>query len=152
MVIRFLRTGTPSMLKQAPFIFTVIALILLHPGFTTGQALAPGPSGTHSVKHTAPSNPQNDFAGLTFTDEQKAKIAQIQGDMKPRMDTVAKDKNLTPEQKGAMLDGYHRMEQQQIFAVLTPEQQTEVRKKMVARRSAEREKTKPQQPVPRGGY
>lgn len=79
----------------------------------------------------------DDFSGLKFTDEQKAKIDQIHQDMKSRKDTVAKDEKLSAEQKGAMLDGYRRMERGEILKVLTPEQLTEVRKRVLARRAAE---------------
>jgi legume-like lectin family protein len=75
--------------------------------------------------------PTDDFiGGLNFTDGQKAKIDQIYQNMKPRMDAVVKDGKLSPEQKDAMLEGYRRQERSEVFKVLTPEQQTEVRKKL----------------------
>jgi Spy/CpxP family protein refolding chaperone len=43
-----------------------------------------------------------------------------------------------------MLDGYRRMERGQVFNVLTPEQQIEVRKRVRARRAAEQEERKKQ--------
>lgn len=58
---------------------------------------------------------------------------------KQRIDTVNKDENLTPEVKTAMLDGYQRIEMQELFRVLTPQQQAEVRKKVLARRAAEQQ-------------
>ena len=78
----------------------------------------------------------DDFAGLTYTTDQKAKIRQIHQDMKKRMDTVAKDNKLSPEQKWAMLQGYQHMERGQVYKVLTADQQKEVRKKALARRAA----------------
>jgi Spy/CpxP family protein refolding chaperone len=69
--------------------------------------------------------------------------------MKGRMDNVVKDEKLIPEQKGAMLDGYRRMEYRQVFGVLTPEQQKEVREKVRARRAAEQEEKKKQQSPPK---
>jgi Spy/CpxP family protein refolding chaperone len=100
-------------------------------------------------KKVAP--PADDFAGLQYTEEQKARIDQIHKDMKLRVDAVVKDEKLSAEQKGAMLDGYRRMERNQIFQVLTPEQQAEVRKKLLARRAAARaEKNKQEQsPLPK---
>jgi len=52
----------------------------------------------------------------------------------------SKDEKLNPDQKSSMLDGYWRMEQRQIFAELTPEQQQEVRSK--AKHAAEQDKKK----------
>ncbi len=83
-----------------------------------------------------------DLAGLQFTDDQKAKIHQIHQDIKSRMDAVLKDDKLSPEQKGAMIQGYRHMERGQVYKVLTPEQQTEVRKKVLARRTAPQKKEK----------
>jgi Spy/CpxP family protein refolding chaperone len=94
------------------------------------------------------SQPPDDFAGLTYTDEQKAKIDQIRQDTKQRMDVVKKDEKLAPEAKQAMLDGYQRLEIQQLFKVLTPEQQAEVRKKATARRAAEQQKKQNSPPRP----
>jgi Spy/CpxP family protein refolding chaperone len=102
-------------------------------------------SGAARVDQKAVVHLSDDFDGLTFTNEQKAEIDQIYQEMKPRMDNVVKDEMLTSDQKGAMLDGYRRMEQRQIFAVLTPDQQKEVRKKINARHAAEQEKKKRQQ-------
>ena len=88
------------------------------------------------------------FAGLTLTDEQKAKVDQIHKDIISRMKIVAKDPAENADQKGAMLEGLARMERNQIFQILTPEQQAEVRKKIAARReSAKKEdRARPLQP------
>lgn len=93
--------------------------------------------------------PTDDFAGLTFTDDQKAKIDQIHQNMKPRMDAVVKDEKLDAGQKEAMLEGLLRMESRQIFKVLTPGQRLEVRDRILARRAAEREERKKNQPLRR---
>jgi Spy/CpxP family protein refolding chaperone len=45
-----------------------------------------------------------------------------------------------------MLDGYRRMENGQVFKLLTPEQQDAVRHKIQAERLAEREQKKKQSP------
>ncbi len=78
----------------------------------------------------------DDFAGVNYTNEQQAKIRQIHQDIKARMDAVVKDKKLSPEQKGAMLQGYQHMERGEIYKMLTTEQRTEVRKRVLARRQA----------------
>jgi Spy/CpxP family protein refolding chaperone len=119
------------------------------PGLTRVQSSPPSPAHTpHTALPAAGSNrgirPTDDFAGLKFTDDQKAKIAHIHQDIKSRMDAVDKDEKLTAEQKAAMLDGYRRMERGQVFNVLTPEQQIEVRKRVRARRAAEQEERKKQ--------
>jgi Spy/CpxP family protein refolding chaperone len=88
--------------------------------------------------------PTDDFAGLKLTDDLKAKIDQIHQSIKSRMDAVVKDQKLTSEQKEAMLAGFRHMERGQVFKVLTPEQQIEVRTRAGARRAAEQEEKKKQ--------
>ena len=76
--------------------------------------------------------PTDIFAGLQYTEDQKAKISKIHQDMKSRMDAVIKDDKLSPDQKGAFLQGFERMEKGEVYKVLTPEQKTEVRKRALA--------------------
>ena len=78
----------------------------------------------------------DDFAGLEFTDDQKSRISKIHEDFKARLDAVIKDDKLSPDQKGAMLQGFERMERGEVYKVLTREQQQEVRKRVLARRAA----------------
>ena len=99
------------------------------------------------LKRDAP--PTDYFAGLTFTEDQKAKIDEIHRNMKARVDTVNKDGKLDPEQKRAMLDGYRRMQNGQIFKLLTPEQQNVVRENVRAQRQADAEETKKKQSLPK---
>lgn len=119
------------------------------PGLTRVQSSPPGPVQTPHMPSPAArpkrdTRPTDDFAGLNYTDDQKAKINQIHQDMKSRMDTVVKDEKLTAEQRDAMLKGYQRMERSQVFKVLTPVQQKEVLKRVRARRAAEQEGKKKQ--------
>ena len=81
----------------------------------------------------------DDFAGLKFTDDQQAKIHKIREDFQNRLDVVLKDDKLSPEQKGAMLQGFKHMERSEIYKALTAEQQVEVRKRILARREAARQ-------------
>lgn len=136
------------------------------PGLSQAQSSPPSQSNAPPSPSSAPSpaptkpkpfpmarpkkvaRPTDDFAGLTYTDEQKAKIAQIQKDTKAHIDLVAKDEKLDADQKGAMIEGYERMERGQVFKVLTPEQQTEVRKKAHARHAVEQQEQKKKQPQP----
>ena len=94
------------------------------------------------LKHV---DPLDDFAGVNFTAEQKARIEQIREKNRSRMHDVAVDTKLSPEQRAAMVEGIQRLERGEVYQVLKPEQQTEVRKRVQARRAAaqkERDKKK----------
>ncbi len=121
------------------------------PELARGQINAPGhaptpPKGAPVARPQRAPSTVDDFAGLKYTDEQKAKIDQIHQDMKSRMDAVVKDGKLTAEQRDAMLAGYGRMERSQVYKVLTSEQQKEVLKRIRARRVAEQEEKKQHTP------
>lgn len=112
------------------------------PGLTRAQSSPPSPAPTPSktspaVRAKKNTPPPDDFAGLQYTDEQKARIDQIHQDMKSRMDATVKDKNLTAEQKNVMLAGYQRMERSQVFKVLTTQQRKEVLRRLRVRHAAE---------------
>jgi hypothetical protein len=112
------------------------------PGLTRAQSSPPSPA---PIPHKAPpaARPKKDtpppdyFAGLQYTDEQKAQIDQIHQDVKARMDATAKDEKLTAEQKDAMLKGYQRMERSSVYRVLTSTQRKEVLRRIRARKAAE---------------
>jgi hypothetical protein len=104
------------------------------------------PNTSRTVQPRKEISPDDDFAGLKFTGEQQAKIDKIHQDIESRMDVVQKTDKLRPEQKNGMLEGYRRIERAQIFEVLTPEQQTEVRKRARARRAATLEEQKKKSP------
>jgi Spy/CpxP family protein refolding chaperone len=144
----------------AGFIFLCAA-----PGRTSAQSSPPSPPSASSPssapipmpaprKRLPAARPKtgpgsaDDFAGLEYTDDQKAKIDKIHADMKVRLDAVAQDGKLTPEQRDAMLEGYKRMERSQVFKALTPEQQKEVLKRARARHVAEEGEQKKRQPPP----
>ncbi len=93
------------------------------------------PKITRPTRMTKEPGPMDDVAGLDFTDDQKARINKIQEDFKARLDAVIKDDKLSPEQKGAMLQGFQHMERGEVYKVLTREQQAEVRKRILARRA-----------------
>jgi hypothetical protein len=114
------------------------------PRLTRGQSNPSGPVQTPHVASPAarPKNdarPPDDLAGLTLTPEQRVKISQIHKDFKSRMEVVVKDDKLNEDQKSAMLTGFRRMENGEVFKALTPEQQKEVRQKVLARRAAAKE-------------
>lgn len=81
----------------------------------------------------------DDFAGLALTDDQKTKIAQIRHNAELRREAVIKDENMGQSQKDTALQLLQRIETGKIFKVLTPDQQAEVRKRIVARRAAEQQ-------------
>ena len=110
------------------------------PGLTRAQSAPPGlvqapkvASSGAQVKRD--SLPADDFAGLNYSEEQKTEIDQIHRNTKALMDAVAKDDKLTADQKDAMLQGYKRLEYGRVYKVLTPEQQRQVRQKILARRA-----------------
>lgn len=74
---------------------------------------------------------------LTLTDDQKAQIGHIHRDMQNRMELVVKDDKETIDQKEAMIEGLKRMRLHQILLVLTPEQRSELKKKLSAQQPAE---------------
>ena len=125
--------------------------------------VAPGPLGSQSNSSGVPTTPNpaspsapaksdtrpiDDFAGLTFTDDQKTKIAQIRQDAGLRREAVVKNERLTEGQKDTTLEGLQRIEMSKIFKVLTPDQQAEVRKRMMARRAAEQQVQQSKQAAP----
>jgi hypothetical protein len=110
------------------------------PGLTRAQSAPPGPVQAPKVASSGAqmkrdSLPVDDFAGLKYSEEQKTEIDQIQRNTKALMDAVAKDDKLTADQKDAMLLGYKRIEYGQVYKVLTPEQQRQVRQRIQARRA-----------------
>jgi Spy/CpxP family protein refolding chaperone len=126
------------------------------PGLESAQSNPPGATPTpQAASPTARPKkgtpPADYFAGLTLTDDQKAKIAEIRKDAKSHMDAVRKDEKLSPDQKDAFLSGLRRMENGEIFKVLTPEQQKEVRQRVRAQHAAEQQQKKaaPATPPPK---
>ncbi len=107
---------------------------------------APKAASGASQSKTDPLAANSDFAGLTLSDEQKAQVAKIHEESNSHRELVAKDTKMGPEQKDAMISGYTRLEYGQIFRVLTPEQQRQVRQKIAARKAAEQAKQKKRPP------
>jgi Spy/CpxP family protein refolding chaperone len=112
------------------------------PGLTRAQSGPPHPAQTagassRGAQPKKDSLPADDFAGLNYTDEQKAEIDRIHRDTKSREDAVAKDEKLTADQKEAMLVGYTRIEYGMVYRVLTPEQKRQVQQRIRARHAAD---------------
>jgi len=99
----------------------------------------PTPQASPAARPRRNTPPPDFLAGLTLTDDQKAKIEKIRQDTKSREEALAKDTKLSPDVKDAMLHGYYRIENSEIFEVLTPEQQQQVRKRISAYRASARQ-------------
>jgi Spy/CpxP family protein refolding chaperone len=69
---------------------------------------------------------------LSLTDDQKAKVKDIFADAKTKHQTVANDTSLTDDQKKAKLKELHEGTLAKVNAVLTPDQQTELKSKIEA--------------------
>jgi Spy/CpxP family protein refolding chaperone len=118
----------------------------------SGLAQAPSTAPTQTPQATSGAahpkkEPANDFAGLEFTDDQKAEIESIRKDIMSRKETVAKDEKLSGDQKDAMLLGYTRMEYGMIYNVLSPEQKRQVSQRIRARKAADQASQKMQPPA-----
>ena len=114
------------------FLFALPALVRAQGSLPPSTQIPPKTSP--AARANKQSAPTDIFAGLQYTEEQKAKISKIHQDMNSRRDAVIKDDKLSPDQKGAFLQGFQRMEQSEIYKVLTPEQKMEVRKRALAQR------------------
>jgi Spy/CpxP family protein refolding chaperone len=130
---------------------TGFVLLCAAPGLAGAQSPPPAPPQTPRMMATPPPRPNkipgplDDFADLKLTADQKAKIHQIDEDGKSRVAAVVKEDRLSPEQKGAMIQGIQHKERGEAYKLLTPDQRTEVRKRILARREAaqkEQEKKK----------
>ena len=133
---------TRNRITESVAVVAGLVFLIAMPGLASAQNAQPfatyAPNG--ALPGTQPQSnptPPSDFDGLTYTDEQKAEIDKIHRDTEARKAVVAKDGQLSVDQKDAMILGYSRMEYGQIFRVLSPEQQKQVRQKLTARRDAE---------------
>jgi hypothetical protein len=102
-----------------------------------------------SASAAKPPSVEDYFAGLDYSDEQKTSIDKVKQDMDAKKTIVANDAKLNNDQKGAMIQGYTRLEYQQIFKLLTPAQQKKVRQRMdAAKAAANKGPKKPAGPMP----
>lgn len=122
-----------SRVGQRVLVLSGLLLLLAASRLVGSQSNPPGATATGDAR------PIDDFAGLTLTDDQKTKIAQIRHNAELRREAVIKDENISQSQKDTALQLLQRMETSKIFKVLTPDQQAEVRKRIMARRAAEQQ-------------
>jgi Spy/CpxP family protein refolding chaperone len=69
---------------------------------------------------------------LNLTDDQKAKVKDIFADAKTKRQAVSNDTSLSDDQKKAKLKELHEGTLAKLNAVLTPDQQTELKSKIEA--------------------
>jgi periplasmic protein CpxP/Spy len=69
---------------------------------------------------------------LSLTDDQRAKVKDIFADAKTKHQAVANDTTLTDDQKKSKLKALHESTLTKVNAVLTPDQQTELKIKVEA--------------------
>jgi Spy/CpxP family protein refolding chaperone len=126
--------------RNSVLVATGLFFLITAPGLTHPQGQMPTPKvASPGPQHQNASFPADeDFAGLQYTDEQKAEIDHIRQQTKSNKDMVTKDDKLNADQKDAMLLGYTRMEYGQIYKVLTPEQRRQVQQKIRERQVAEK--------------
>ena len=133
-----------TVMAAGGFLFLYVAPKLVFGQSSPSAEAAHPPMTSAAVPHRK--SPPDLLAGLTLTDDQKAKIDQLREDTKSRLAAVANDKKLSPEAVNAMFQGLQRVENSKIYEVLTPQQQVEVRKRMAAWRAST---GKPQYPLRR---
>ena len=141
------RVGEP-MLVVCGFLSLLVAPGLVESQSNSSGAPATPPPASPAAPAKRDTRPIDDFAGLTFTDDQKARIAQIRENAKLRREAVIKNERLTQGQKNVTLEGLQRIETSEIFKVLTPDQLAEVRKRITARRAAEQQVQQSKQAAP----
>jgi len=136
---------------KAVLVATGFVLLCVVPGMAWEQSALPvavqTPNGARpGVQPKKDALPTNDFDGLNYTDAQKAELAKIHRETESHKALVVKDQKLTEDQKNALLLGYTRMEYTEEFKVLTPEQQRQVRQKLLARKASAQAAQKKQPP------
>ena len=128
-----------------------LIMSLTVPGSARGDNPQNRPAPTPNPASSAPqkiTSVADYFAGLDFTDEQKASIEKVKQDSEAKKALVAKDTKLDDYQKGAMITGYTRLEYGEIFKLLTPAQQKVVRQRMAANKAANQKARRPAPPAP----
>lgn len=131
----------------AGILFMLVTSGLVRADDSPQSALQTSKPASPMAQPMADSLPQDDFAGLDYTDKQRAEIDRIHRETESHKAVVANDPKLTADQKNAFLSGYTRMEYGLIFSVLSPVQQKQVRKRMLARKAAAQAGQKKQSPL-----
>jgi hypothetical protein len=124
----------------AEFLFLSAAPGLMRAQVTQPAVVQPPRMVSPAARPMRDTRITDEFAGLKFTGEQKAKIDEIHRRTATRKDVVVKSEKLDADQKEAMIAGLGRMERSEIAKLLTPEQQREVLKKVRAAPAVAQEK------------
>jgi hypothetical protein len=128
----------------AGFVFLCAAPEMARAQSAMSVAVQTPPAAAPGAQPKRNALPPNDFAGLNYTEEQKAALEKIHRETESLKATVEKDRQLTPDQKNAMLVGYTRMEYGQSYKVLSPEQRKQVRQRILARKASDQAAQKKQ--------
>jgi Spy/CpxP family protein refolding chaperone len=90
------------------------------------QATPQQSPSSDSMQQAAPQHKHGDeMASLNLTDDQKAQVQKIHGDMKSQLSSVKSDTTLTPDQKQAKIREIRKSSREQINQVLTPAQRAQ---------------------------
>lgn len=130
-----------SRVGQRVLVVSGLLLSLTASRLVASQSNSSGAVATpHPASPAAPAKAETlPIDGLTLTEDQKAKIAQIRQHAELRREAVIRDEGLSQGQKDTALQLLQRIEASKIFKVLTPDQQKEVEKRITARRAAEQQ-------------
>jgi Spy/CpxP family protein refolding chaperone len=71
----------------------------------------------------APRTAQAQFSGLNLTDEQRASLQAVRQIQWEQINAVRNDRTLSPEEKRARIEAIRQGSRQQLYGLLTPEQQ-----------------------------
>jgi len=133
--------------KSCTIIAVQVAFLTAAPAVTPTQSAAPRIVQPTESSRIQPDPYADAFAGLTYTEQQKATIDKIQQDVASRKAAVLKADKLTDAQKDAMLTGYTRMKYGLIYKELTPAQKKQVSIRMRALRDSNEAARKTQAPA-----
>lgn len=115
-----------------------IAFSLVGAGGAVYSTAQTSPATSPAAQLDTDSIANTQFAGVNFTDSQKAELRRMNRVMEDLKASVQKDKTLSADQKDQMLASYTRLETTDIYKMLTVDQKRELRSRTV------RQKQKPQ--------
>jgi Spy/CpxP family protein refolding chaperone len=97
---------------------------------------APAPQAAAKEMRMHHEGLESTVQSLNLTDDQKAKVKDIFADAKTKHQAISSDASLSEEQKKAKTKELHSATMAKLNEVLTPDQQTELKTKMEATKSA----------------
>lgn len=118
-----------------------IAFSLVGTGGAFNGTAQASPSASSAAQLDTDSIANSQFAGVTFTDSQKAELRRMNHVMEDLKASIQKDKTLSEDQKDQMLAGYTRLETTDIYKMLSVDQKKELRTRM----NRQKQKAQPQE-------